>query len=105
MSEKRRFQRYNITVSVSYMNTDDTKTTDAQSKNISSSGICLSSIQPMKLKSTVKLTFSMESQTIHVLGRVIWSEQVLPRLFDNGIEFLSMSEEHLKVIEKYIKTQ
>ena len=105
MSEKRHYPRYNVTVSVSYIDPDDIDTGDAQSKNISTAGICLSSKQPMKSGINVRLTFSLASETIQAIGKVIWNERILPHLFDNGIKFISISDDHLKVIEKYIKIQ
>ena len=105
MVEKSRYPRYNVTVSVAYLGQDDTDSGNVQSKNISTAGICLSSKQPMKKGDIVELTFYMATETIHAKGKVVWSERILPHLFDNGIEFISISDEHLKVIEKYINTQ
>jgi hypothetical protein len=105
MEEKRKFPRYNITTSVSYTDADDGAAGDVTAKNISKGGICLSSIQPMKIGRKVSLAFVMASRTVHAVGRVVWCEEIHSRFFENGIEFISIAEEHLKEIEQYMSKQ
>ena len=104
VKERRQFPRYNVTISISYIGPDDAASGKAESKNISTRGICFSTKQPMHIGHNVRIAFSFATETILSTGKVVWSEKSDPKLFDNGIEFISIDEEHLKIIEQYIKT-
>jgi c-di-GMP-binding flagellar brake protein YcgR len=80
MEERRLYKRYNLIVSVKY--TDRMKNTEgkAKTKNISSGGICISSHSNLTVDYFVNLEFSLPGKTIRALGKVLWSEQILPHL-------------------------
>jgi hypothetical protein len=103
MEERREYPRYVLTVSVTYSSAENLKSDKAQSKNISNRGICFSTRTPMRIGGNVRITFSLAAQTIFATGRVVWTEQIVPYIYDNGIEFTSITDEHLKTIEKFIK--
>ncbi|MBN1696809.1 MAG: PilZ domain-containing protein [Spirochaetales bacterium] len=105
MDERRSYKRYCLIVSVKYSYNASRTKGSAKTKNISNGGICLTSHQKLLLNHLVDLEFSMPRKKIKVLGKVVWSEESLPHLYENGIEFVDIEESDKKEISNYINTR
>jgi c-di-GMP-binding flagellar brake protein YcgR len=108
MIEKRRFDRFLLDIEIEhYKKNNKENSSRIKSKNISKGGICITTADgPLEKGEKYILSFTLphQSEQIVVEGKVVWNEaytSLQHELYDNGIEFISISEKHLKMIEEY----
>ncbi|MBN2442469.1 MAG: PilZ domain-containing protein [Spirochaetales bacterium] len=108
MNEKRRFDRFLIVIEIDQHRKDDNKNhSKTKSKNISTSGICITTDDDPLIKGEIyvlRFILPEQSKQIIVEGKVIWVHKYSEGsigLFDNGLEFTKISEEQHNMIEEY----
>ena len=97
-SEKRRFARLDIALTVSYRVVDQggemSELAEAMSSDISAGGIRL--MTPSKLSNGAKLELEVllgeEENPIHVAGEVVWQEQISSSSFETGVSLMHMAD-------------
>ncbi len=113
--ERRKFTRIKREIIVRYkiLSTPE-KQLDAKTKNISGGGVCLITREKMKLETVVamEIKFPKMNKPILTTAQVIWrSESKLGpspaghTRFDNGIEFMQISETDRQQIIKYVEAE
>lgn len=114
-SERRKFPRIVREIIVRYkiLSTPE-KQLDAETKNISGGGVCLVTREKMELETVVamEIKFPHMNRAILTTAQVIWcSESKLGpspaghTKFDNGIEFMQISETDRQQIIKYVEAE
>jgi hypothetical protein len=86
--------------------------TDASStkaRDISEGGICLITATPLVKGGVISLKFKLQghNRPIEALGRVVWTQAFAIGTqmgYDNGIEFVKMTDDDKVIVEKYIKS-
>ena len=105
MDEKRKAKRIKLKINVEYDMSEYQKWVEAQSGNLSESGICIVSNKEIPVASQLHLKFTLPDSKIpiNVSGTVVWNEFSLSdNFYINGIEFKDVSEENKGIIRKYI---
>jgi len=110
MNERRRFQRYKVSLEVEYHveNDVDIQAT-ARTFNISGGGISLPlnrAISPGK-KIRLNIKVPTEDREIKAVGRVVWKRPVNLNASpeeDAGIKFLNMDRDSAETLTGYIQT-
>jgi c-di-GMP-binding flagellar brake protein YcgR len=109
--ERRRFQRLSVLVDVVYNKVSPSQKVEVSlTKNISKGGICLIAYDELKVSDNLDLNIYLPGDKIpvHVIGRVAWVKDFVicnipdGKRFDVGIEFLTITEEDQKRIDKYV---
>ena len=112
--ERRKFPRMTVELFVRYKILSSPEQVDAQTKNISGGGVCLVTREKMELGTylAMEVKFPHSKGPILAGGRVIWCRE--SRLgpspaghsrFDNGIEFVQISETDRQQIIEHIKSK
>jgi hypothetical protein len=99
MEEKRKFPRLSIKVLVNYSVSVDDPSASAETRNLSEGGICITTPVPLSVGRHVTIRFFLPGKTIRVMGRIIRSAEVFPRLFENGIEFIDITPDDILTIK------
>jgi len=109
--ERRKFVRLNTLVDVVYNKVSPSQKVEVSlTKNISKGGICLIAYDELKVSDNLDLNIYLpEDKTpLHVIGRVAWVKDFVicnipnGKRFDVGIEFITITEEDEKKIDKYV---
>ena len=109
--ERRKFLRLNALVDVVYNKVSPSQKVEVSlTKNISKGGICLITYEELKVSDNLDLNIYLPENKIpvHVIGRVAWVKDFIicnipnGKRFDVGIEFLTITEEDQKKIDKYV---
>ena len=84
MKERRYFPRARVQVAVNI-----TTQITAMVRKMSEGGIVFATSKPLSRGKNITMLFSIpDGTTIKVRGKVMWSIEILPNHFDNGIDFL-----------------
>ena len=109
--ERRKFQRLNALVDVVYNKISPAQKVEfSLTRNISKGGICLIAYDELKVSDMLDLNIYLPEDkiTVHVIGRVVWVKDFVicdipkGKRFDVGIEFVQITEEDKKKIDKYV---
>jgi hypothetical protein len=105
--ESRRFHRLLLQVEITYARKSEARTEHSKTRNISIGGICITTLgKPLKVDDIFRLEFSLPGQEKMITseGRVVWNRKALDggvTFYDNGIEFMGLSENYRAMIEEY----
>lgn len=80
----------------------------SKTRDLSAGGICMMSTTPLVKGTILSLKFRLHGtdKVINVLGKVVWTQafSIGNQIgYDNGIEFVSMSEEDRAIINTYLE--
>jgi len=106
--ERRKFVRLNINVEINYSIIPHEEQQETGTKNISAGGICMVSDKPLSIGDTLQLEIKLpeDPPSIQVKGKAVWVKQFIAtekhESFDIGVEFINISEENRKRINKYV---
>ena len=110
--EKRKYPRlpFNISVKIDVLIGSASKVEETQAKNSSAGGICIVSLQKVKIGTLLRLRFSLPGETkfIAVRGKVIWVEEFSVshasphKVYDCGVEFLDITPQDQEKLNHYI---
>ncbi|MBN2534916.1 MAG: PilZ domain-containing protein [Spirochaetales bacterium] len=108
MKENRRFDRFLLDIEIEHHKKDDKKKLSrTKSKNLSKGGICITTDDgPLEKGEIYVLSFTLpgQSRQIIVEGKVAWNKKYTSinyELFDNGIQFINISNKQLEMIEEF----
>lgn len=108
MKDKRRYDRFLLATEIDQHKKNDKKNiTKTKSKNISLSGICITTDDEPLIKGGLYiLRFILPGQSIQIVveGKVVWNNGYTSgnaKLFDNGLEFINISKDQVDMIEEY----
>ncbi len=105
MDERRKAERINLKIDVEYDMSEYQKWVEAQTTNLSESGICIISSKEIPVDSQLQLKFELPEtyMVLNVSGEVLWNEFSLnDNYYICGIEFKNVTEENRRIIQKYI---
>lgn len=115
MIERRKFPRLNFRVDFEYniLNKTGFKDERAETKNISTGGICIILLNKVEIGDKLKLKFYLPgvNTPIMTVGRVVWTQEFTVGTIDNstaydvGIEFIEISEDDRQKVNQYIAGQ
>lgn len=110
IEERRKFIRLNINVEIKYaVVSDKSAERTAQTRDIGAGGICILADEPLKKGDVLDINFLLPEvpPNVHAKGRVAWikpfsiaSEQNIR--YDTGIEFIDITDEDRKRVNKYV---
>lgn len=99
-NEKREGKRIYLAVQVDFISSE------AEAKNISRGGICISCNQVYKKGMTANLMFFLPTDIcIQAEGEIIWRKEILPALYEYGIKFTKIDDNTITKINKYIQSK
>ena len=80
----------------------------AHTTNISLGGICIYNNEPLEKEEKefqIPLYFPTDKKTINIkaIGKPVWSNEFYPKIYESGIQFVSISEKDKKILGSYIK--
>jgi hypothetical protein len=80
----------------------------SKSKDLSQGGICMMSTTPLVKGTILSLKFKLHSsdKVLNVIGKVVWTQAFSignQMGYDNGIEFIKVSDEDKKIIDKFLE--
>ena len=110
IEERRKFIRLNINVEIKYslVNSSPAERV-AQTKDIGAGGICFLANEPLKKGDILEIKFLLPEvpPNVHAKGRVAWikpfsvaSDKNIS--YDTGIEFIDITDEDRKRINRYV---
>jgi PAS domain S-box-containing protein len=109
-SEVRRHKRVNCVLNVELF-TPDKKTTEAQTIDISQSGMCLLSDKHIDTNSATNVVFTLpKTQTpLNLKSRIVWIKNWVDlssgeKKYKMGLEFINPKPEYAKTISRFIKS-
>jgi hypothetical protein len=108
--ERRIFPRFNLQVNVSFRVLDNQGARRGSTRNISGSGVCLISDQPLEKDDLLELDIALleEGKPIVITGKVVWINEFYigegdrAKRFDVGVEFINVGDETLKRLNKFL---
>jgi hypothetical protein len=107
MQEKRKFQRYLLSIEIDFSHEDNKIKHTTKTKNVSTGGVCITTTAgPLELNGIYTLKFMLpeNEEPIAVKARAVWAkgEDVHgEKLFDNGLEFMDLDDKYREAIEEY----
>lgn len=110
----RQLSRLNMTCDIRYSKVSDEENLsnkkDSATKDISQGGICFISSEFLESGTLIQLdiTLGKEEPDVQVRGSIVWSEEFHisgQKGWDNGLEFLDISERDKQLIQKYMDSQ
>jgi len=106
MIENRRSPRVDLTVIIDCMDFIESVKIKAKSKNISQTGICITTQKSLPKGRHVDLLFNLPAD-IHIkaIAEVKWSYKIEANYYANGLAFSDIKEQDVKKIEKYIEEE
>jgi Tfp pilus assembly protein PilZ len=108
MEDKRRSPRVDLTVRMDCYDILEAKTLKAESKNISASGIGITTRETLSMGRHVQLIFALPDKSrIAAIAEVKWCKPVgtSPGLFASGLRFTDIKEQDVKTISKFVEAQ
>ena len=113
VEERRKFVRLNINVDIQYSilshHPQKQIALSTASKNIGAGGICVLTLKELKIGDILKLDIRLPEipPDIHAIGKVAWIKNFTiateqNKRYDVGIQFIEISEEDKKRINKYV---
>lgn len=108
MNEKRKHSRVDSIYLLSFVhidkNNNDTVTQGmGRTINVSESGIMLETHIPFSESDTVDVVVGLKEDMVTIRGKVIFNRSTETGKFQSGIEFLSIDEDSLKTLRRYIE--
>ena len=105
MKERRRYVRFPLVTSITYILADKPDKKDCcLSRNISGEGINLYLEENVEVgdKLTLKFSLPLDAEPIEGEGEVIWINKHGERGKETGVKFVDMPQENIARIDKYI---
>jgi len=100
LKEMRKGKRVYLAVEVDFISAE------AEAKNISRSGMCISCNQLYQKGRTASIMFFLPTDVcIQAQGEVIWRKEIVPNLYEYGIKFAQIDDEIVNKINKYIQNK
>ena len=96
--ERRKTKRVILGVIVDYIGSE------AETKNISKAGMCITSKDKLAVGKIAELMFFLpDDMCIKAIGEVIWRKKISREFYDYGIQFIDIDPQYVKEIKNYIK--
>ena len=107
MNEKRKYSRVDTIYLLNYeyidKNNNDSVTQGmGRTINVSESGIMLETHIPFSENDTVDVVVGLQEDMVTIRGKVIFNRPVQTGRFQSGIEFVSIDDDSLKTLRRYI---
>lgn len=108
MSEKRKYARVDSIYLLNYVhhdaeNSDSLTQGMGRTINVSESGIMLETHIPLGEKDTVDVVVGLKEDMVTIRGKVVFSRATETGRFQSGIEFVSIADDSLKTLKRYIE--
>lgn len=97
-TDKRYFPRWDVANKIHYRFEGQEIPTDALTKDLSCTGTCIVTAQPLPIDEKIKLVIKLaDGNTAFVTGRVVWS-RLWSSGHENGVMFTEMTEKMRQTI-------
>jgi hypothetical protein len=108
MNEKRKYSRVDSIYLLNYVhrdanNSDSVTQGMGRTINVSESGIMLETHIPFAEKDTVDVVVGLKEDMVTIGGKVVFSHTTETGRFQSGIEFVSIDDDSLTILRRYIK--
>lgn len=104
--EKRKFSRIDSINLLNYIHFDENEEQANQGMgrtlNVSESGICLETHNPIDISHIVSLTIGFKEDVVDIKGKVIYMKESSDGMYESGIEFFEMDDNARSVLKRYI---
>ncbi len=95
--ERRAGPRLLLGVSVDFISSE------AEAKNVSDSGMCITSSEKYASGQIADIMFFLPShQAIKATGRIVWTRKIGPDLYDYGVEFIDLEKKYVDFLQAYV---
>jgi hypothetical protein len=98
LDDRRKFDRVILNVLIGYK-----KEVEAALKNISESGICISTAVPLERGKFIRLVITLpDGLEMNLKGKVAWSLLTDESYYENGIDFLPVSTYYRDLLARFL---